>query len=111
MKGVKFGEKHSFNDFGLILSSKIISQPEVQTNRINVPLRDGSSDLTGSITDVPKYKDRNIKLVFSVIDPIETWSVKISQIANYLHGEKMKIIFEILVRVLQIILDFEYPFD
>lgn len=94
MKGVMIGEKHSYNDFGLILSSKEISPPKPQTKSVDVPMRDGSIDLTEAVADEVKYKDRTIKLNFTVIDPVNTWATKISEIQNYLHGQRMKIIFD-----------------
>lgn len=94
MNGVKIGDKHSFNDFGLILSSKVIRPPEPQLEKVNVPLRDGSIDLTESLTDETKFKDRTITLNFSVVDPMNTWASKISMIENYLHGQRLKIIFD-----------------
>lgn len=94
MIGVMIGEKHTYNDFGLILSSKVISPPEPQLKSVTVPLRDGSIDLTASLTDDVKYNDRKITLTFSVIDPMKTWSAKISEVENYLHGQRLKIIFD-----------------
>ena len=93
MLGVTIGEKHSFNDWGIILSSKVISPPEPQLNRVNVPLRDGSIDLTESLTDDIKFKDRKITLNFTVMDRA-TWTAKVSEIENYLHGKQMKIVFD-----------------
>jgi len=94
MKGVLFGEKHSYRDFGLILSSKVISPPQPQTKLVDVPLRDGSIDLTESLTGDVKYKDRKITITFTVIDPVNMWSDKVSNIENYLHGRRMKIVFD-----------------
>lgn len=93
MLGVTIGEKHSFNDWGIILSSKVISPPEPQLNRVDVPLRDGSIDLTESLTDEIKFKDRKITLNFTVTDRA-TWTAKVSEIENYLHGKQMKIVFD-----------------
>lgn len=93
MKSVTIGEKHMFKDFGIILASKIISPPEPQINLLEVPLRDGSIDLTETLTDEVKYKDRNITLTFRVIER-EKWAVKISEIQNYLHGKRLKIVFD-----------------
>ena len=93
MLGVTIGEKHSFNDWGIILSSKVISPPEPQINKIDVPLRDGSIDLTEALTDDIKFKDRTITLNFTVTDRV-TWTAKVSEIENYLHGKKMKIVFD-----------------
>ena len=94
MKGVMFGEKHSYNDWGLILSSNVITPPEPQLNMVTVPMKDGSLDLTESLTQDVKYKDRTITLTFTVIDARKNWSAKVSEISNYLHGNRMKIIID-----------------
>ena len=94
MNGVTIGEKHSYNDFGLILSEKVIGPPTPQYNKIMVPLRDAAIDLTESLTDCIRYSERSILLTFKVVDPILFWSSKISEIENYLHGKKMRIIFD-----------------
>lgn len=94
MIGVTFGDKHSFDDFGIYLTSKAINPPEPQTNTISVPLRDGSIDLTESLTNDVKYNDRKIDMTFSVVHPMEQWSDKVSEIENYLHGKRMKVVFD-----------------
>lgn len=93
MFGVTIGEKHSFRDWGIILSSKVISPPEAQINKVDVPMRDGSIDLTESLTDDIKFKDRTITLNFTVIDHTK-WTAIVSEIQNYLHGKQMKIVFD-----------------
>lgn len=94
MIGVTFGDKHSFDDFGIYLTSKTINPPEPQTNTISVPLRDGSIDLTESLTNDVKYNDRKIDMTFSVVHPMEQWSDKVSEIENFLHGKRMKVVFD-----------------
>ena len=68
MIGVTIGEKHSYNDWGLILSSKIISPPKPKLNQISVPVRDGTIDLTETLTEDIKFEDRMISLTFSVVE-------------------------------------------
>lgn len=94
MIGVTFGDKHSFDDFGIYLTSKTINPPEPQTNTTSVPLRDGSIDLTESLTNDVKYNDRKIDMTFSVVHPMEQWSDKVSEIENFLHGKRMKVVFD-----------------
>ena len=94
MNGVMIGEKHSYRDFGLILSSKVISPPEPQTKFVAVPLRDGSLDLTESLTGDVRFKDRKITMTFTVIDPVNMWSARVSEIENHLHGKRFRIIFD-----------------
>lgn len=94
MKGVMFGDKHSYRDFGLILSSKSISPPKAQINMVSVPLRDGSIDLTESLTGDVKYEDREISITFTVINHNNAWAATISEVENYLHGQRMQIVFD-----------------
>ena len=92
MIGVTIGEKHSYDDWGLILSSKTISPPVPKTNNVSVPLMDGTIDLTEILTEDIKYEDRNLKFTFSVVDKRKSWAEKISEIENYIHGKRMKIV-------------------
>lgn len=94
MNGVKIGNMHSFDDWGLILVSKQISTPEPQTNLVNVPMRDGSIDLTEVLTDDIKYNDRTITMLFEIMDSRTDWSAKTSAIQNYLHGKRLQIVFD-----------------
>lgn len=95
MNGVKLGEKHSYTDFGLFLASRPdISTPKVQTSYVQIPGADGSLDMTESLTGTVNYNDRTIKMTFKVIDARSRWSAVYSELQDYLHGQKMKIIFD-----------------
>ena len=94
MKCVMIGEKHSYNDFRLLLTSKVISPPSPQINKVSVPLRDGAIDLTCALTDDVKYDDRKITMTFTMIEPSKSWPERVSEIQNYLHGQRMKIVFD-----------------
>ena len=59
-----------------------------------MPLRDGDIDLTESLTEDVKYNDRTITLTCRVIDARSTWAYKISEIQNYLHGKRLKIVLD-----------------
>lgn len=88
--GVYFGDKHSFEDFNLMLKTIYISSPEPKTNNVDIPGGDGSIDLTESLTGTVKYKNRQMVITF--IDPrigFETSTQSV--ISNYLHGQKMRI--------------------
>lgn len=73
MIGVMFGNKHSYRDFGLILSSKTIPLPKPKTDLINVPGADGSIDLSTVLTDGDvKYENRSITCKFTVMTRLKT---------------------------------------
>ena len=44
--GVKFDDKHSADDFNLIMTSKIINEPEAKIIKVEIPGSDGSKDLS-----------------------------------------------------------------
>lgn len=85
MKGVNFGDTHSYYDLNLILSECSISPAKPKTNYIDIPGADGSIDLTEALGDV-KYNDRTGSLVFSVL-PSDDFEEKKSEISNFLNGK------------------------
>lgn len=91
MKGVYFGDVHSYADLGLILTEKEIGSPEAKTYTINVPYRDGVIDVTEKATGQVSYKNRKLKFTFSCIDPMNTWSSKYSEVMNLLNGKKVRV--------------------
>lgn len=94
MDGVTLGNKHSYDDWGLILNEKEeISSPEPKTNYLDVPGADGSLDMSELFGDV-KYENRTITWEFLVIRKRERWNYIYSNLLNYLHGQKMNIILD-----------------
>lgn len=94
MNGVAFGDKHSHTDWGLILSTKTISAPEPQTNLISVPGRNGSVDLSEVLTGNVRYKDRAVSITFYTMKRFDEWTALLSDIENYVQGQKMRIVFD-----------------
>lgn len=91
MKGIKFDNYHSFDDFGLILSSKTIGAAEPKTELIEVPGADAPLDFTEFFGDI-KYNNRPLSFTFTLLPPASEFPEKYSDIANKLNGRKMKII-------------------
>lgn len=95
MNGVTFGDKHSYRDWGLILKSRpAISPPSPKTLYIDIPGSDGVLDLTESLTGDVKFENRTITCEFNVIDSRKRWSNIYSEILDYLHGQRIKIILD-----------------
>lgn len=93
--GVKFGDIHSYKDWGLLTKSRpVISAPEPRTIYIDIPASDGQLDLTESLTGDVKYKSRQIKTEFVVTEARAKWNYIFSTVMNYLHGKKLKITFD-----------------
>lgn len=93
MKGITFGNQHSYNDLKLILSAKEIGSPEVKIRKINIEGADSSLDLTDFFGE-PKYEDVTHKFDFSTIVPQAQFLSLYSTVKNALHGKKMRIILD-----------------
>ena len=90
MKGITFGNYHSYRDFGLILSSKVIGSPTPKTELIDIPGGDGVLDLTEFFGEV-KYNNRTLTFEFSAMVPQSQFMTLFSKAQNALHGQKMNI--------------------
>ena len=92
LNSVRIGEKDLYTDFDCILAHVSISAPTVRSKFVDVPLRNGKLDLTELLTDDVRYEDRDIKIDLKYIG--ESVMHKQSEIANYLHGQRMQINFD-----------------
>lgn len=93
MKGVKFGNYHSYDDFALILSQKTIGTPSPKVEEIDIPGGDGVLDLTDFFGEV-KYNNRPLSFEYSTIVPQAQFMDLFSRVQNALHGQKMNIILD-----------------
>lgn len=93
MKGIKFGNYHSYDDFSLILSQKTISAPSPKVESIEIPGGDGVLDLTDFFGEV-KYNNRELTFEFSCIVPQDEFLDLFSWIQNAIHGQKMQIVLD-----------------
>lgn len=93
MKGIKFGNYHSYDDFSLILSQKTISAPSPKVESIEIPGGDGVLDLTDFFGEV-KYNNRELTFEFSSIVPQAEFLEQFSMIQNAIHGRKMQIVLD-----------------
>lgn len=91
MKGIAFGNYHTYNDFGLVIEEREVSAPEPKTHFVEIDGADGSLDFTEAFGNV-KYKRRKLKYkVVSLASRAEFWS-KFTEIQNALHGREFSII-------------------
>ena len=82
--------KHSYLDFGVILTEQNIGLPSPKTYTVNIEGMDGALDLSECFGEM-KYENRTIKFTFESIDKITDWQAKMIKISSFLHGQKMKI--------------------
>lgn len=93
MKGVTFGEYHSYRDFSLILNSKEIAAPKPKTVEIDIPGADSVVDLTEFFGQV-NYENCTHKFQFSTIVPQKQFLTLYSTIKNALHGQRTRIVLD-----------------
>lgn len=93
MKGISFGSYHSYDDFNLILSQKIIGTPSPKTEVIDIPGSDGVLDLTEFFGEV-KYNNRNLSFEFSSVVPQSEFMDLFTRVQGALHGKKMNIVLD-----------------
>lgn len=93
MKGVKFGNYHSWDSFQLILSQKIIGTPTPKVNQIEIEGGDGVLDLTDFFGGV-KYGNRELSFEFSTVVPPSEFMELFTRVQNALHGQKMQIVLD-----------------
>ena len=82
--------KHSYLDFGVILTEQNIGLPTPKTYTVNIEGMDGTLDLSECFGEM-KYENRTLKFTFESIDKITDWQAKMIKISSFLHGQKMKI--------------------
>ena len=93
MKGIKFGNLHSYDAFQLILASKTIGTPSPKTETIDIPGGDGVLDLTEFFGET-KYGNRKLSFEFSsVVIPSDFMNL-FSMVQDALHGKRMQIILD-----------------
>lgn len=91
--GVKFGDKHSIEDWDLLMTGKSIPDAEPKTIEVDIPGSDGVLDLTEWTGEV-LYNNRTLTFTFDIFDSPSNWWTLKHQISNYLHGKKLKIILD-----------------
>lgn len=99
MRGIEFVSltndvfrRHTANDWGLVMSEKVIGTPKVKTKTVELADRDGILDFTESLTGVPAYGTRELSFTFEYLDSLKAWPEIIDDIRNFLHGQRLKII-------------------
>lgn len=89
MLGIKFGQKHSWNRWGVILENMNISPPEPKRYFVSVPGRNGVLDLTQELTPSVRFESRTLTFTFRV--KAGDWSTLMAQIYDDVHGRRMNV--------------------
>jgi len=92
LNSVKFNDTDLYTEFGCYLAHVEIDVPSVQTHFIEIPLRNGSLDVTELLTGDVRYEDRKIKIKLRYIGD-EILKVY-SDLQNFLHGKRFLVTFD-----------------
>lgn len=91
---ITFGNKHTYKDWGLVPTTRpLFDMPPAKTVYVDIPGADGSLDLTTSLTGDVMFENRSASFEFQVISRRD-WVQVYSNIADYLHGQKMRIVLD-----------------
>ena len=96
---VKFGDKDSWGDFGLLLLSHEIEYPTPKTKMVDVPGSNSYIDLTEAVSSEVKYKNRKLSFKFMLYPCADAflegyadnYQEIIDNIAGFLHGKRLEI--------------------
>lgn len=92
---ITFGDKNTWDDWHLIPKTRpLFNPPSVKTYVIDIPGGNGSLDLTESLTGYPTYKNRTGSWDFYVQNGFKDWATLYSEIMEYLHGQRMRVVLE-----------------
>ena len=92
-KGAQIGDVHTFEDWGLYLIERTITLPELRTNYITVPGRDGLLDLSEALTGEMHYDNRAVTLTLGTFETLTgvAWADLLADVSNYVHGQRRTI--------------------
>ena len=91
--GVRFGDKHSIDDWDLLMTSKSIGEAKPKTNYIQIEGRDSSLDLTEALGEV-RFEDRDLSFEFDMFQSSSAWWELKKTISNYLNGRRLKVVLD-----------------
>ena len=94
MYGVTFGNKHSYNDWGIYWNGYSEDSPEPQRVLVEVPYRNGLLDVTRALTDKIFYKSRKVSFDFIVFENDRTWPEVRAMIQGAIHGQSLHVILD-----------------
>lgn len=95
MRGVTFGDIHSYDDLGLFMSDRpTIQLPKAKLFTVDIPGGDGYADLTESLVGEVKYENRELEFKFKIPAEIDEQAEVYTKVYNAIHGKKLKIVLD-----------------
>lgn len=95
MYGTTFGDKHTQRDWGLYLPGRpTISPPKPDVVIQQIPGSNAALDLSETLTGDITYGQRTFSATYQSTAPRQEWAGIYSDIMDYLHGRRLKIIYD-----------------
>ena len=94
MNGINFGKKHSYDDWGLVLTNKSLGLPTPKTSSVSIDGADGVIDTSEVLCGEIKFSNRTLEFEFTMTTDYEDFNELVTEISNYLHGKKLKIVLD-----------------
>lgn len=92
MQGITFGDKHTFDDWGLYLvEAPFVESAEPNTNLLEIDGANGYINLTEVMTGEPTYKSRKHTWKFKTDADRSDWTDIMRDIAKTVHGQYLEI--------------------
>ena len=92
---VTFGNKHTWDNWHIAPSSRpVFNPPRQKVNTLDIQGGNGMIDLSESLTGYPVYNNREGSFEFIVMNDYKPWQETYSDIADYIHGQKMRAVLE-----------------
>lgn len=93
MLGVTFGNKHSYNDWGIWLEDSHKNPPLPKRYIVDVPARNGLLELTPELTPIIRFENRTLTFTFRV--KAGDWSSIESMIYGDVHGKTLDVVSDL----------------
>lgn len=95
LRGVKFGDYHTVEDWNLILNSKTITPPKPKTTYVSIAGRDGDLDQSEALAGEIKYENRILNFTFLLTEgTYQDRNDLISRIMTVVHGKRLNIVLD-----------------
>ncbi len=98
MRGIKLidinsgAERHTGDDWDLIMSEKIIGMPKSRTSKVEMTDRDGDLDMSESMLGRVSYTNRALSFGFTCTARQSVWAELREEISTFVHGKRLMII-------------------
>lgn len=93
LRGVKFGEYHTANDWNLIQNARVDNPPQPQTVYTSIPGRDGDLDQSEAIANEVRFSNGSMSYTYLLTNgSYDERNKLLTEIMTATHGKRLQII-------------------